>query len=329
MTMNRRRIRMALAALAGLAVPLAGPALADPPRVVATIAPVHSLVAQVMQGVGEPVLLLPPEVSEHDYALRPSDARAIAGADLVVWLGEALETYLADAIEAGGRPHLELLAAPGVEPVAYRDGAAKTHDGHEGEAAHEDGAEDHDRAAAEEHAHAHLGLDPHVWLDPVRAQAIVAAFAARLAEIDPENAGAYRANAERARASLAALDADLRDRLAPHAAAPFIAFHDAYAYFNERYGLTQAGRFTLDPQSRPGARTLADLRDRIEDQGVACAFAEPQFDDRLVERLAEETGMAVGRLDPVGAGIAPGPALYDTLIRQNAEAIVRCLSHSS
>ena len=298
-------------------------AKAEVPNVVVSIAPVHSLVASVMEGLGEPVLLIPSDVSDHDHAMRPSDVRAIAGANLVVWIGEPLEAYLAAPLQAEGTENLELIEAPGVDAHPYgAHGEREDHAERTGEDEH-----DEEHAAEEgEHGHDHVGLDPHVWLDPVRAQAIVTAVADRLATLDPENGERYRENASAAIARLAALDEEIRARLTPLAGKPFITFHDGYSYFVERYGLNQVGELAVDPERRPGAATVRALQERVASDGVACAFSEPQFDPGVVETLAGAADVRIGVLDALGAGLEPGPELYDQLARRNVEAMETCLS---
>jgi zinc transport system substrate-binding protein len=302
--------------MAALAL-MTAPATAAAPRVVASIAPIHSLVAAVMEGVGEPELLIPPEVSEHDYALKPSDVRKIASADLVVWVGESLETYLVKPLETEGVQQLELIDAEGIDPHPYGAGAD------------ESAAAEEQHEGGDEHGHEHLGLDPHVWLDPVRAQAIVRAVAARLAEIDPADADLYETNARLALADLEALDSEIGVRLAPLRAKPFVTFHDGYSYFVERYDLTQVGQLMVHPEQRPGAAALASLRDRIAKEGVRCAFAEPQYDEGVIRSLTGDAGIEIGVLDPLGAGIEPGPLLYDALMRKDVEAVAACLGSTS
>ena len=303
----------------------AGSAQAEVPNVVASIAPVHSLVASVMQGVGEPTLLIPANVSEHDYALKPSDLRAIAGADLVVWVGESLETYLVRPIETEVVANLELIDAPGVEPHPYGEGGGHQHEEHEHEG--EAGVQEH--GAEEDHAHEHTGLDPHVWLDPLRAQAIVKAVADALANLDAENAERYRANANATIAELAALNDEVAARLAPVAEKPFVTFHDGYSYFVERYGLNQVGEVAVHPERMPGAATVAALRETMAGEGVACAFTEPQYDAGAIQSLAGDIAIKVGALDALGAGLEEGPSLYTALIRKNAAAVEACLSPTS
>jgi len=328
------RAKLLGASVAG-ALLTAATAHAEAPRVVASIAPIHSLVAQVMEGVAEPELLIPAEVSEHDYALKPSDVRRIAGADLVVWVGESLEMYLVKPLETEGVESLELIEAEGIDAHAYGEEARAREEHHAGADREEEHTDEH--ADADEHAHAdenghdhaHIGLDPHVWLDPHRAEAIVRALAARLSEIDPPNAGTYQVNAERAVASLEALDGEIGARLKPLGDKPFVTFHDGYSYFVERYGLKQVGEITVRPEQRPGAASLGALRDAIASEGVACVFAEPQFDPNLIRSLAGDAEVEVGILDALGAGLEPGPALYGELLRKNAEAVASCLTSTS
>ncbi|HSG96251.1 MAG TPA: zinc ABC transporter substrate-binding protein, partial [Afifellaceae bacterium] len=160
---------------------------------------------------------------------------------------------------------------------------------------------------------------------PVRAMAMVGAIADRLSRIDPANEATYRANAAALSQRLAVLDEAIRARMQPVASRPFIAFHDAYGYFSRRYGLRPAGHFAVDPQRRPGARTIARLTDLVGTGEVACAFAEPQFDDRIITAIAAGRSLRVGRLDPLGVDLDPGPALYETLLQANAAAIADCL----
>lgn len=289
---------------------------AEVPDVVASIAPVHSLTAAVMAGVGEPQLLVPAEMSDHDYALKPSDVRKLSGADLVVWIGDPLETYLVNPLETEGVRNLELIDLPSLEARPFAEERA-------------DREPENGEARAKADSQERLGLDPHVWLDPVRAQAMVAAIAEALAGLDPDNAARYRQNAETAIGDLQALDREIRARLTPVAQRPFITFHDGYSYFVERYGLNQVGQITVRPEQRPGAATMRALRETVAAEGVGCAFSEPQFDADVVATLAGETGIKVGVLDAIGAGLQPGPGLYAALLRRNVGAVAACLLPNS
>jgi len=297
MALIHGRLISICAAIAMIAI-VTTPAKADPPRVIASIAPLHSLVANVMAGVGEPDLLLSGPVSPHDFALAPSDVRRIAAADLVVWIGAPLESFLVKPLDGAGERQLGLLTLPAVDALPFDSG------GDDGNSA---------------------GPDPHIWLDPIRAIAIVTAVKERLSRIDPDNAATYGANAAALAARLGALDEAIRARLRPVASRPFIAFHDAYGYFSRRYGLQPVGHFAVDPQRRPGARTIARLADLVRTGTVACAFVEPQFDARIVAAIAADRPLRIGWLDPLGVDIEPGPGLYETLLNANTEEIADCL----
>jgi zinc transport system substrate-binding protein len=274
-----------------------------------------------MEGVGEPALLVPAGVSDHAYALKPSDLRAIGSADLVVWIGPPLETYLVKPLETEGARSLPLIESESVDPRPYDTPGRAGHEAH----GHDDHS-DHSADSEPQDPHASSGLDPHVWLDPLRARAMVTAIAEALTELDPDNAERYRANAGKARGRLETLDTEIRQQLAPLAAMPFVTFHDGYTYFVERYGLNQVGQLVIDPERSPGAATLKALQEKMAVERAACVFAEPQFDPQGLKTLAGEAKVKVGVLDAIGSGLQPGPPLYESLIRRNVHAIQDCLS---
>ncbi len=309
----RAALVLALALTAGVlaagSAALADMILTDIPRVhehrvVVSVLPLHSLVSGVMAGLGVPRLLVRGASSPHDTSLRPSDARALTRAQVVIWAGPTLESFLIKALEVLARDarvvtlteeaSLRRLPLPGSGAGSGAGSAS--------------GA-----------------VDPHLWLDPVNARRMVAIVAAALAETDPDNAEAYRANATRLAGRLDALDAELRGRLAPVRQVPYLVFHDATAYFAARYRLNQVGAFAVNPEIRPGARHLSALRRRIRDEGVACVFIEPQFSPALVEAVTGGTAVRVATLDPLGVGLAPGPEAYFALMRTLAEALATCL----
>ncbi|MEX2201590.1 MAG: zinc ABC transporter substrate-binding protein [Dongiaceae bacterium] len=360
--------RIAIAILVGLSGTLHQPATAaEPPSVIVSVKPVHSLVAGVMAGVAEPLLLVDGSASPHAYSLKPSQAAALAGADLVVWVGEGFEYFLeapmeslvpeGHGLELAELPTIALFpASVGLLPVReggvwdahdQGDGAEDDHDHADNENDHEhaDEESDHDHAdeeAAHDHAdeeaehehadeeavhdHAHGGYDPHIWLDPDHAVAIVAAVADRLRAIDPANAGAYTANEVALIDRIHALDAETRALLAPVRDIPFIVFHDAYQYFERQYGLHAVGSITLDPEQKPSAARLAAIRERLGEGGVVCAFAEPGFDDGLLKAAIEGTGVRIATLDPEGIELEAGPALYPDLIGGIARSLSACLA---
>ncbi|WP_116133093.1 zinc ABC transporter substrate-binding protein [Tropicimonas sp. IMCC34043] len=316
-------MRQSIPTLALTAMLSASAAFAEVPKVATDIAPVQSLAAQVMAGLGAPELILPPGASPHGYSMRPSEARSLADADLVFWVGEALTPWLEKPLEslAGNAEVVELAEVPGVTQLSFREGAAFAPHDHDAEEEHVGDQEPPDE---EGHAHSHHGLDPHMWLDPDNAKAWLMAMAEALAAADPDNAATYRANAAAAVERLGAEQAQLAAELAPVQGMRFILFHDAFQYFEHRFGLTAAGAISLGDAVDPGAARVTAIRDLVRDEDIACVAAEPQFSPALVATVTEGTGAKTTVLDPIGVGLNPGPEMYGTLLQNLAQGFLAC-----
>lgn len=274
------------------------------PDVLADVAPVHALAARVMEGVGEPGLILGPGTDPHHHALRPSGASALQAAEAVFWVGPALTPWLEAPLAslAGDAVVVALLdAAPVVH--AAREEAVFGEDEH--------GHSDHDHGPA----------DPHAWLDPVNAVAWLDAIAETLAQVDPEHAEAYRANAEAGRAELEALTAEVRAALPD--APRFAVTHDAYAYFERRFGVEALGAISASDAGRPGAGRIRAIGRAAGEAGVGCAIGAPA-QDRGLARAALGDGARVIVVDPLGGEHGLGPDLYPALIRDLAAAVAAC-----
>ncbi|MCR9254671.1 MAG: zinc ABC transporter substrate-binding protein [Alphaproteobacteria bacterium] len=198
--------------------------------------------------------------------------------------------------------------------------------GHDDHGHDDHGHDDHGHDKHGHEGHAHDGMDPHIWLDPVNGQRLALAMAEVLAESDPANAARYRENAERFTADIDVLTAHLTADLAPVRGTRFIVFHDAYQYFENRFGLTSAGSITISPEVVPGAARVGEIRDRIADDKAACVFSEPQFEPRLVQVVTEGTTARTAVLDPLGAEFEAGPAMYRALLEAMAASFRDCLS---
>ncbi len=383
---------------------LGGTALADVPTVAVDIAPVHSLVARVMDGIATPNLIVQPGASPHEYSLRPSEAQALQDADVVFWMGEDLTPWMEEAVEtlATDASVTTLLEVDGTILLDFREGArfeAHGHDEHDGEhddhgdeehADHEDhdddkhsdeehadhddhddhgdedhadhddhddhGDEDHadhdddhddhgdeehaghddhddhdnhDDHGDEEHAdhddHAHGEHDPHAWLSPKNASTWLNVIAAQLSAADPENAGAYFANAAEARAEMEALAAEVSATLDPVRGGSFIVFHDAYQYFETDFDFPASGAISLGDASDPSPARIAEIQGRIQEEGVDCVLAEPQFNPGIVATVLDGTEANTGVIDPLGSGLEPGATLYPQLIKDMATTLAECL----
>jgi len=323
---------MSIRVIATLSVSLgfSGAALAETPKVATDITPVHSLVAQVMEGAGAPALLIAPGASPHGYAMRPSEASALEAADLVFWMGEGLTPWLEGSIAslAGDAHVIALLGVDETRVLPFREGIAfdehdaqdNDHDDH----GHDDHGHDDHGHDNHDHGHAHDGADPHAWLDPVNARVWLDVIAEELAEHDPGNAALYKANAAAAQAEIAALEVDIAEQTAPLRDVPFLVFHDAYQYFETRFDIAAAGAIALGDAADPGPARVAALRDMAKERDIACVFSEPQFDPKLVRTVFGDS-IGHGVLDPLASDIVPGPALYSEILRGMARAMTECL----
>lgn len=289
----------------------------EAPHVVVTIPPLYGLAASLMEGVATPELLIEGGMSPHSFQFRPSQMRMMTSADLVFWMGAGLEMPLADVVAGlgGDTVVLELGVLEGLTLLPAREGGVWAAHHHDEDGDHEEGHEGHD----------HGMYDPHLWLDPRNGIAMARAMAAALMEADPGNAERYQQNLAALEARLGQLDAELAGRLAPFADAPYLTYHDAYQYFERRYGLQAAGTVTLDADRLPGARTVMDLHDMIAARGVVCVFSEPQFEPRMVSILIEGTGARTGTLDPLGAELPLSPLVYDQLLQSLADHFIQCM----
>ena len=386
--MSRNLLSLSISAML-----LGGTALADVPSVAVDIAPVHSLVARVMDGVGAPDLIIPSGESPHGFSMRPSSAEALQNADVVFWIGHDLTPQLEDAIEtlAENASVTELLEADGVTLLDFRENAlfeAHGHDDHKDHDEHDHGheeakadahdqeeanaeghnhdhdhddhgheeakAEDHDHdhgheeAKAEDHdhdhgheeakakdhddhdhddhaGHDHGEHDPHAWLSPQNASVWLNVIAAQLSAADPDNAGAYFANASAARSEMETLSAEINATLDPVRGGNFIVFHDAYQYFEADFDFLASGAISISDASDPSPARIAGSQGRIREEGVDCVLSEPQFNAGLVATVLDGTEAQTAVIDPLGASLELGPTLYPQLIRNMANSLADCL----
>lgn len=337
-----------LLSLSAVASLLSGAALADVPNVAVDIAPVHSLVARVMDGVGAPSMIVAPGASPHEYNLRPSEAEALQDADVVFWVGEDLTPWMEDAVAtlAEDAAVTELLDSDGTTVLPLREGALfeahehgdheyDRHDdnhGHDQEAGHDhDHGDEHKDHAGHDHSdeahegHAHGVHDPHAWLSPDNAGVWLNTIAAALSAADPDNAGAYYANAAAGREELATLRTEVEAILEPVRGGNFIVFHDAYQYFETAFDFPASGAVSVSDATDPSPARILEIQRRVSAQGVTCVLSEPQFDPGIVEAVMDGFEAGTGVLDPLGSDLEPGAALYPKLLRNLATALAECL----
>ena len=314
-------------------------------KVVASIKPIHSLISYVMDGVGTPGLLVDGSSSPHTFQLKPSHATMLQEADIVFWIGEDLESFLETPLEsiAKDAKQVTLMESEDIEMLKFReknvfddhDDHGDEHDDHDEHGdehdehdEHEEHGDEHDEHGDEHDEHAHHDghnhgeFDIHFWLDPEIAKTIVQIAAKEMSEIDPANASKYEANAAKALNELDQLINDTRGKI--NKDATYVVFHDAYQYFEQRFGIEVIGALTVNPEVLPGAKQLAEIREVIEHEGVNCLFSEPQFNPSIAETIASDTGVKAAVLDPLGAELEPGKDLYFDLISDMASSFESC-----
>jgi len=305
----------------------------EAPRVVVDIAPVRALVAQIMEGAGVPDQIILAGASPHGYAMRPSEARALEAADLVVWVGPALTHWLEEPLDtlSGQAERITLMDVEGAQSLPFREGQMlevkeEGHD-HDHKEGHDHGDDhdhghDHDHKEGHDHAHDHGPIDPHGWLSPTNAVLWAGAVAQSLGRMDPANAELYQRNWEALSAELKGLEAEITAQLAPYSDTPFIVLHDGFQYFEASFGV-QANAFIIPGDGEtPGPATLKALRDYLSVAPAVCAFTEPQENEALMLTAIDGAGTRIAVLDPLGDGEVP----YATFLRTLASDMVACLS---
>ena len=331
--MRKRQTLMATAFIATL--PFSANAV---PNVATDVTPIHSLVSQVMAGVGKPDLLVQSGASPHNYSLSPSEAQALQEADLVFWVGEGVTPWLERSLDnlSPDSRKVELLEVVGTTIYTYREGATfDAHDDSDHDKEKEDGhdAHDdlhHDEETEDEHNegdhHENSGTDPHAWLDPANGKVWLDVIAAALAEKDPDNATQYLENAAAGKADIDAAVSRIETTITQLKNKQFIVFHDAYQYFEKRFGIPAAGAISIGDASKPSPARIAEIRKVVTDLNVSCVFTEPQYNPGIVKAVFGGTGVNTsGVIDPLGSGLATGANLYLDLLIEIADDLQSCL----
>ncbi|MCL4108000.1 UNVERIFIED_CONTAM: hypothetical protein GTU68_017028 [Idotea baltica] len=319
---------------------LSSNAYAASPSVAVDIAPLHSLVSQVMEGVGQPKLLMPAGASPHHYTLKPSEAKALESADVVFWVGERLSPWLGKALKnlASEAQNIEMLEIDGTTIYMSREGATfESHDhddehsdehddDHDEKKGHKEKGHKDDEHEDEHHKDEHHDkTDPHAWLDPENAKLWVKYIGETLSKQDPDNASIYSENVTKATASLDALIKSTDTQIKALGNPQFIVFHDAYQYFEKRFGISAAGSIKLGDAADPSPARIKEVQAIVKKLGVTCVFSEPQYNPAIVKTVFEGTSVStIGVMDPLGQSLAVGSGQYQQLIEAMVKSLSQC-----
>lgn len=269
-------------------------------QVITTFLPITLLTRAVAGDCAEVKPLVPPSSGPHDFQAKPGDLLALRQARVLVKNGLGVESFLDALITSAENPQLMVIdSSRGVRTIASGDGQ------HEG--------------------HGHGPVNPHIWLDPLRAAQQVATISEGLAKADPGCAEGYRRRAAATIAQLHQLDGDLGRQLLPFKGKTFVAFHDVAPYFAERYGLKV--QFLVDvPEINPTPADLQRVAEAVKGSQLRAVLSEPQAAERSFRALAEDLGVRIGLFDPLEAGseeASRDPATYFATMRRNGANLVK------
>ena len=296
-------------------------------KVVTSIKPIHSLAAYVMDGVGKPNVIVDGYNSPHGFSLKPSHAKMIENADLIIWVGEDLEAFLEKPLDSIAKKatKVELMDLKGIKKLKFRE--KNIFEGHDDHGHKKDKHDDHGHKKDNHDAHGHKKYkhgehDPHIWLDPMNARVIIKEITNQLVKLDSTNAAKYKANSKDAIADIDALTKSIKKDLNKNSRV--VVFHDAYQYFENRFGIKVLGALTVNTDVLPGAEQLAEIREVIEHEKVNCIFSEPQFNPSIIKTIAKDTNIKTGVLDPLGATLDKGKGMYSELLKNMSSSFKGC-----
>ncbi|MGF1690479.1 zinc ABC transporter substrate-binding protein ZnuA [Photobacterium kagoshimensis] len=272
-------------------------------NVVTSVKPLQLIVQELTQGVTTPEVLLPAGASPHDYALKPSDVKKIHDADLVIWVGPELETFMARML-SNDVTNIALTKQSTIDFLYYDHDAEGDHSGHD---------------------HSHEGVDPHFWMGPTQSLQAAAVITDTLIAFDPLHKNEYKVNLAQFEKSVNIATDELKKQLQPVAQHGYFVFHDGYGYFEKYFKLNNLGHFTVKPDRRPGAKTLISIRRALQEKQAYCVFSEPQFSPAVVSSVVNGTDVSIGTLDPMATNVAYEQGGYIAFLQELGQSFTKCL----
>lgn len=274
--------------------------------VVTSIKPLGFIASAIADQVDEVAVIVPDGGSPHQYALKPSDVAAVNQADLVIWVGPELEGFMGGLLKkTQTQNQIAIADLVQVQPLLQK-GQAHDHD-------------DHD------HAHHHGEYDMHLWLSPEIALQAAEAIHLKLLSIYPDKAQLLDDNLSHFKQRLNQTTETIANQLNNMHNKGYFVFHPAYVYFEDQFQLNHLGSITLNPSVQPGAKTVYEIRQKLKDEQAVCIFSEPQFDDRLLNKIVENSDVKIGKLDPLGINIKLNKDSYSQFLLSVSSQFAQCL----
>jgi zinc transport system substrate-binding protein len=290
---------------------------ADRLRIVSSIAPVHAIVIAVTGERAHADLLLKGSASPHHFSLKPSHAQMLQEADFVVLIDFGLESFLQRPVRsAQGIKAIELANSPGIKVWETREiGVLSSEHGKS-------------RSHGHDHDHESHHDDLHLWLDPLNVIAMADYLATVLSTADPDGEAIYRENSERFKERVESVAETIQSQLSPYTNQSYVVFHDAFQYFEKRFGLMSPAVLTLNPEMAPSAKVVREIREYLRSSETRCVFREPQFSPAILSSLTEGLSVTVAELDPLGDNTAMDVDYYPQIILGMAQSLESCFSQS-
>ncbi|MCK5904969.1 MAG: zinc ABC transporter substrate-binding protein [Gammaproteobacteria bacterium] len=268
-------------------------------HIVSTIKPIHLLVKEIVGDQAKLSLLIPENVSTHDYRLRPSDLKKLTQADVIIRISENLEIFLNKLLSQ--KQVIILANTPQLSWLSIRHSHEKQGNSHD---THQHEEEDHNEEEKEDGDEEHqLGHDPHIWLDANNTIKMVTYIREQISAIDPSHRDEYRKNSHQLIAKIKQADQQAKQVLQKYQPIPYLVFHDGWQYWEHAYGLKKPHVISFHEDLPPGIKTILTLRQQIKAQDIHCLIASPFNNKKIIKTITEGLPIKVIWLSASGAKI--------------------------
>lgn len=279
--------------------------------IISSVRPIGFITEAIASGVIDTDILLPDGASPHTYSLKPSDLIKIKNADLIIWVGEDMETFMPTVLKnIDQQKQIELMDIAKIETLLR---TSHQEDKHHGNDMHIDSD------------HHHGEYDEHIWLSPKIAKIIAKSIHAKLIDLYPNKAVILDANLDEFITNLSETEQNIAKKLINVQNRGYFVFHDAYGYFESHFGLNNLGSFTINPAVQPGVQTVYAIQKELAEHQAVCVFREPQFSPAIIKKIVNGTDVRIGELNPLGTGIPITKDSYSHFLFALTQELLDCL----
>ena len=282
-------------------------------NIISSVKPIAFITQAVSDGVTNTDILLPDGASPHTYSLKPSDLTKIKTAELIIWVGKDLETFMPTVLKSiDNNKQIELMDIPTIKSLLRT--STNNHDQQETHSHNNDSDHDH-----------HGEYDEHIWLSPKIAKEIAQAVHDKLITIYPDKKDIIDENLNEFTVKLAETEQNIAKKLINVQNNGYFVFHDAYGYFESQFGLKNLGSFTINPAVQPGVQTVYAIKRELKEHQAVCIFREPQFSPAVIEKIVNGTDVRIGELNPLGTDITLSKNAYSQFLLRLTQQLLDCL----